>query len=65
MHGWDLSKATGLPFELPETTVQDCYDHVVVFLDQPPVPELWGTPVDVPAEVPLMDRLVAATGRRP
>lgn len=65
VHGWDLSKATGLGFELPETTVQDCFEHVSGFLDQPPVPELWGAPVEVPAETPLMDRLVAITGRRP
>lgn len=65
VHGWDLSKATGLGFELPETTVQDCFEHVSGFLNQPPVPELWGAPVEVPAEAPLMDRLVAITGRRP
>ncbi len=65
VHGWDLSKATGLPFELPETTVQDCYDHVSGFLVEPQVPELWAAPVEVPADAPLMDRLVAIGGRRP
>jgi uncharacterized protein (TIGR03086 family) len=65
VHGWDLSQATGLPFELPETTVQDCYQHVAGFLDQPPVPELWGAPVEVQAGSPLMDRLVSIAGRQP
>lgn len=65
VHGWDLSKATGLPYELPDETVQACYEHVAGFLEQPPVPELWGAPIEVPAEAPLMDRLVGITGRQP
>jgi uncharacterized protein (TIGR03086 family) len=65
VHGWDLARATGLPFELPDETVRACYDHVAGFLSQPPVPELWGAPVEVSAGAPLMDRLVAVAGRRP
>jgi uncharacterized protein (TIGR03086 family) len=65
VHGWDLSKATGLPFKLPDESVQACYDHVAGFLEQPPVPELWGPPVKVPDEAPLMDQLVGIAGRRP
>lgn len=65
VHGWDLAKATGLPFRLPEDTVQACYDHVAGFLTEPPVPELWGPSVEVPAGAPLMDRLVGIAGRQP
>ncbi|WBQ07553.1 TIGR03086 family metal-binding protein [Kribbella sp. CA-293567] len=65
VHGWDLAKATGLPFELPPETVRACYEHVAGFLVEPPVPELWGPPVDVATEAPLMDRLVGVAGRWP
>ncbi|MEA2527630.1 MAG: hypothetical protein QOF73_4857, partial [Thermomicrobiales bacterium] len=65
VHGWDLAKATGLPFELPEETVLACYEHVAAFLVEPPVPELWGASVEVSAGAPLMDRLVGIAGRRP
>jgi len=65
VHGWDLSQATGLPYDLPDETVQACYDHVAGFLAAPPVPELWDAPIELPAEAPLMDRVVAITGRRP
>ncbi|MEV8378128.1 TIGR03086 family metal-binding protein [Kribbella sp. NPDC056861] len=65
VHGWDLSRATGLPFELPDETVRACFEHVSGFLSEPPVPELWGPPVEVPAEAPLMDRLVGIAGRKP
>jgi uncharacterized protein (TIGR03086 family) len=65
VHGWDLAKATGQPFDLPEETVQACYDHVAEFVPKAPVPGLWGPPVEVDSGAPLLDRLVAITGRRP
>ncbi|GAA1561057.1 hypothetical protein GCM10009741_77880 [Kribbella lupini] len=65
VHGWDLAQATGQHLRLPEETVQACYAHVAPFLEAPPVPELWGTPVSVAEDAPLMDRLVAVTGRSP
>ncbi|ADB33910.1 hypothetical protein Kfla_4894 [Kribbella flavida DSM 17836] len=65
VHGWDLAQATGQDLELPAETTQACYDHVAEFLRQPPVPELWGTPVRVPEDASLLDRLVGITGRSP
>lgn len=65
VHGWDLAKATGRPLELPEETVQACFDHVVGFLEAPPVPELWGPPLEVGQDAPLLDQVVAITGRKP
>ncbi|MEU7576366.1 TIGR03086 family metal-binding protein [Streptomyces sp. NPDC041068] len=65
VHGWDLAQATGQFFDLPSRTLHACYAHVVDFVPQAPLPELWGTPVAVPADAPLLDRVVAATGRRP
>ncbi len=65
VHGWDLARATGQQLQLPEETVQACHAHVARFLEAPPVPELWGTPVRVPEDAPLMERLVGVTGRSP
>ena len=65
VHGWDLARATGQPFELPGPTLQACLDHVAAFVPDAPVPELWGPPVDVPADADLIDRIVAITGRTP
>lgn len=65
VHGWDLAAAIGADFELPEATVLACYDHVSVFVPNAPVEGLWGPPVEVPADAPLLDRLVAVTGRNP
>lgn len=65
VHGWDLAEATGQPFALPDATLRDCLAHVTAFVPQAPVPELWGPPVAVPAGSPLIDQVVAVTGRRP
>ncbi|MCP2164918.1 TIGR03086 family metal-binding protein [Goodfellowiella coeruleoviolacea] len=65
VHGWDLATATGQPFDLPEPTLRACLDHVVEFVPNAPLPELWGPPVAVAADAPLLDRIVAVTGRTP
>ncbi|MFC3996802.1 TIGR03086 family metal-binding protein [Nocardiopsis sediminis] len=65
VHGWDLAQATGQGFDLPEETLRACLDHVSWFVPDAPVPELWGPAVEVPADAPLLDRVVAITGRTP
>lgn len=65
VHGWDLARAIGQPFEPPEPTLRACLSHVEEFVPNAPVPELWGPAVAVPAGAALLDRIVAATGRVP
>ncbi|HEY3504085.1 MAG TPA: TIGR03086 family metal-binding protein [Actinocatenispora sp.] len=65
VHGWDLAAATGQPFALPAESLRACLDHVTDFVPRAPVPQLWGPPVAVPDGAPLIDRIVAVTGRRP
>lgn len=65
VHGWDLATVTGQPFELPEPTLRACFEHVEGFLPEAPIPSLWGPPVPVPADAPLLDRIVGLTGRTP
>ena len=65
VHGWDLARATGQPFTLPDATLEACWAHVSVFVPDAPIPELWSPPVPVPADAPLIDRIVAMTGRDP
>ncbi|RCG24844.1 TIGR03086 family protein [Streptomyces diacarni] len=65
VHGWDLAKATGQPYDLPRETLQACFEHVRSFVPRAPVEGLWGPSVEAPAHAPLLDRLVAVTGRRP
>ncbi|MBF6173382.1 TIGR03086 family metal-binding protein [Nocardia blacklockiae] len=65
VHGWDLAAALGRPFRLPEPILRACLDHVTAFVPSAPVPALWGSPVQVPADASLIDRIVAITGRNP
>lgn len=65
VHGWDIARATGQPFDLPEHTLQACLDHVAEFVPNAPVPALWGPPVDVAPDATLLNRIVAITGRVP
>lgn len=65
VHGWDLATATGQPFDLPGTTLRACLEHVAAFVPQAPVPALWGPAVDIPDAAPLLDQIIAITGRTP
>jgi uncharacterized protein (TIGR03086 family) len=65
VHGWDIAKATGQPFDLPEHTLQACLDHVAGFVPNAPFPALWGPPVDVAPDAALLNRIVSITGRAP
>ncbi|GAA3057972.1 TIGR03086 family metal-binding protein [Pseudonocardia yunnanensis] len=65
VHGWDIAKATGQPFDLPEPTLRACLDHVAVFVPNAPIPALWDSPVDVEPGATLIERIVAITGRTP
>lgn len=65
VHGWDLARATGQPFDLPDETLRACLEHVAEFVPNAPVADLWGPEVEVPAGAPPLDRIVAITGRTP
>lgn len=65
VHGWDLATATGQHLDLPEPTLRGVLDHVSAFVPTAPVPGLFAAPVGVSPDAPLLDRIVAVTGRTP
>ncbi|MDN5916120.1 MAG: TIGR03086 family metal-binding protein [Pseudonocardia sp.] len=65
VHGWELGRAVDRPFAPPEDSLKVCLEHVLAFLPNAPVPEIWGPPVEISVDAPLIDQVVAATGRRP
>ncbi len=65
VHGWDIATATGQAFDMAEHTLQACFEHVVAFVPNAPLPDLWGSPKDVPPDAALLDRILAITGRDP
>ena len=64
VHAWDLGAATGYPGPLPADAVAAIYPLAQAVVDRTPA-GMFGVPVDVGADAPVIDRLVALTGRRP
>lgn len=67
VHGWDLARATGQEYDADPAAVAACLAFAGAF--EPPAgeggPGLFGPPVAVPDDAPLLDRLAGATGRDP
>jgi hypothetical protein len=58
------ASATGYPGPLPADAVAAIYPLAQAVVDRTPA-GMFGAPVDVGADAPVIDRLVALTGRRP
>jgi uncharacterized protein (TIGR03086 family) len=67
VHGWDLAVATGQPFRAADDLVQVAYGFARATVDSNPqgTPGLYGPPVTVPDDAPLLDQLLGLTGRDP
>ncbi|MDA3630756.1 TIGR03086 family metal-binding protein [Saccharopolyspora oryzae] len=65
VHGWDLAKATGQPFTCDEESLAACLEFVGPAAENPGPDSPFGKPVEVAADAPALDRLVALTGRTP
>lgn len=68
IHGWDVASASGQPFDCDPRALESSME----FVSMMSIPEeeagragLFGPVVDVPADVPLLDRVIALSGRDP
>lgn len=64
VHGWDLARATGQPYEVGEDALRANLAFVSTF-DASNRGAAFGPPVPVADDAPLLDRVVAGTGRDP
>jgi uncharacterized protein (TIGR03086 family) len=67
VHGWDVAVATGHDFACAEELLQAAYGFAQAAVARDPngSPGLFGPPVAVPDDAPLLDRLLGLTGRDP
>lgn len=66
IHGWDLARATGQPYEPDPAALQASYDFLLAAADDPSRGGgIFGPVVRVPDEAPLLDRAVGLSGRDP
>jgi uncharacterized protein (TIGR03086 family) len=63
VHGWDLAMATGQPAEWPEELLRFIHDEIAKTATMGRDMGLYGPPVPVPDDAPLLDRTIALTGR--
>jgi uncharacterized protein (TIGR03086 family) len=67
VHGWDLAVATGQPYTVEPEQLEAVYGFVRSSAEQNPegTPGLFGPPVAVPDDAPLLDRVLGLAGRDP
>ncbi|NVN51343.1 TIGR03086 family metal-binding protein [Mycolicibacterium hippocampi] len=64
IHGWDVARATGQPYDVDAATAQACLTHLAQF-DTSGTEGLFGPAVAVPDDAPVIDRIVGLSGRDP
>ncbi|MGW3660698.1 TIGR03086 family metal-binding protein [Streptomyces sp. NPDC005151] len=64
VHGWDLARSTGQVYEADEASLRVSL-AMLTPRDDIPRPDIFGPPVPVPADAPLVDRAIAMSGRHP
>lgn len=67
VHAWDIAVASGQPFRSEPQLLEAAYGFVQSAAAEHPegLPGLFGPPVPVPDDAPLLDRLIGLTGRDP
>lgn len=65
IHGWDLARSTGQPYEAGEAELRTCAALLAPADDDPDHGGTFGPPVPVPDDAPLLDRVIGLSGRRP
>lgn len=65
IHGWDLARATGQPFESEPHTTEAIFALLAPSADEDGQNGLFGPIVDVPDDAPLLHRALGLTGRDP
>ncbi|MFG2124681.1 TIGR03086 family metal-binding protein [Streptomyces sp. NPDC048710] len=66
IHGWDLARATGIPYAPDPAALTSAHGFLVAATDDPNRGNgPFGPVVPVPAEAPLLDRAVGLSGRNP
>jgi uncharacterized protein (TIGR03086 family) len=65
IHGWDIAAATGQPFDIDAETAAAVLPHVTQSAAGGPVEGLFGPALPVADNAPVLDRIVALSGRDP
>jgi uncharacterized protein (TIGR03086 family) len=67
VHAWDLARACGFSLHTDPDLLEALHAFLLPMADAEPEPDggLFGPPVEVPGDAPLLDRVLGLTGRDP
>jgi uncharacterized protein (TIGR03086 family) len=65
IHGWDLARATEQTYDVDPEIAEAVLANVTEFAAQGPVEGLFGPAVPVADDAPMLDRIIALSGRDP
>jgi uncharacterized protein (TIGR03086 family) len=67
VHGWDVAVASGQPVGFDDELLAPLHEFLTASVAENPngSPGLFGPPVPVPSDAPLLDRVIGLTGRDP
>jgi uncharacterized protein (TIGR03086 family) len=65
IHGWDLARATGQTYAVDPATAEAVLANVAQFAAQDPIEGLFGPAVPIADDAPVLDRIIALSGRDP
>lgn len=64
LHGWDLARAAGVPYDADEATTQALLEYLAQF-DPSGTPGMFGPAKPITDDAPPLDRIIAMSGRDP
>ncbi len=64
LHGWDVARAAGVPFDADETATKALLEYLAQF-DPSGTPGMFGPAVPTEENAPDFDRIIAMSGRDP
>lgn len=65
IHGWDVARATGQPYDVDAASADAVLPHVTETAAAGPVEGLFGPAVPIADDAPVLDRIIALSGRDP
>jgi len=65
IHGWDLARASGQPYDIDQASAAAVLPYVTASAGEGPVEGLFGPALPVADDAPVLDRIIALSGRDP
>ena len=65
IHGWDIARVSGQPYAVDPDTAAVVLAHVSQIAAEGPIEGLFGPAVPVADDAPVLDRIIALSGRNP